>query len=539
MLYLDSEKTMFLREIKSKGKTYLNIIKTYREKSKVKHKSIASFGCIDNLKDTDQLKKIALSLLKYCKNNKYILDVSTTEEKSRKNWGAVRVFRKIWDAFDFLGIFKEITKNKKLKFDFFSAVFLMLVDRLIEPKSKLRSYQEQGKYSEVKENDLHHLYRALDILAENKKEIEMYLFQKNTNLFNMSVDVVFFDVTTLYFESQKISDLKLFGFSKDCKINEVQVLVSLIIDKEGRPIGFDVFPGNTFEGDTLKAAVKKLKENFNIERLIFVGDRAIFSKDNFKILRGNEYEYIISSRIKNKSNALKQKILDGKWDYEKEYEKNEKKYIFKYKEIKTNDNRLIITWSSKRAKKDKADRERLAEKAKELLESNKITNKRGARKYLKVEAEKATLNKAKIDLDAMWDGYYGLETNANNDDLSAEVIVERYRDLWRVEESFRIFKSHLETRPIFHWTDKRILGHLILCFLAFLMERTLEIELKKKGIEYSTERIRKALNSLQVSEIIIEDNIFHIRSPVEGLANDILRVLRIKIPPKITTPDKF
>ena len=110
----------------------------------------------------------------------------------------------------------------------------------------------------------------------------------------MSVDVVFLDVTTLYFESQKVSDLKLFGFSKDCKINEVQIVVSLIVDKEGRPIGFDVFPGNTFEGKTLEVAVKKLKKNFNIDRLIFVGDQAIFSRDNFRILKENEYEYIIS-----------------------------------------------------------------------------------------------------------------------------------------------------------------------------------------------------------------------------------------------------
>ncbi|MCL4417857.1 MAG: IS1634 family transposase [Actinobacteria bacterium] len=525
---------MFLREIKTKGKTYLHIIKSYWEDGKAKQKSIAALGCLEDLQQTSQLKKIAKALLKYCSDNPTALDITTAQEKTRKRWGAVAVFKKIWDTFGFPELFSMLLKERKIQFDFFSAVFLMILDRLMEPKSKLKSYEEQSRYHGIRENSLDHLYRALDILASNKEKLEKALFERNVSLFNMSVDVVFFDVTTLYFESQKISDLKLFGFSKDCKVNEVQVVVSLIIDKEGRPIGFDVFPGNTFEGKTLETAVKKLKKDFNIDRLIFVGDRAMFSAGNFEILKENNYEYIISSRIKSKGKAVKEKILDEKWDYEKEEEKGD---VFKYKEIVTKGERLIITWSSKRARKDRADRERLIRRAEELLEKNRVANKGGARKYLKVEVEKAGLNQEKIELDARWDGYYGLETN--NQELSVEVVIERYHDLWRIEESFRILKSHLETRPIFHWTEKRILGHLVLCFLAFLLERTLEVELKRRNIEYSPERIRRALDELQYSEVAIEGSRFYLRSSINGLANDILRAMRIKIPPQVTSSDSF
>lgn len=526
---------MFIREKTSPTtkSTYLQIVESYRDNGNIRQKIVASLGCLQKLQKKNELEKLARGLLKFCKDRKNIEDIGSLKENNRYYWGMVKVVRKIWEQLKISELLSSLILPAQQKFDYFSAVFLMIVDRLANPCSKWSTYQNQDKHYGITKIKSQHLYRALDILADHKTEIEKELFDRNVTLFNMSVDVVFFDVTTLYFESKKISDLKMFGYSKDCKFNEVQVLVSLLIDKEGRPVGFDVFPGNTFEGDTLKTAVEKLKKNFNIERLIFVGDRAIFSHNNFEILKDKKYEYIISSRIKNKSEAVKQKILDDKWDYTK----TEDEHIFKYKELKTGDDRLIITWSSKRAHKDKADRERLIKKAEEMLETNHIADKRGARKYLKIETEKAVLNEVKIDMDAKWDGFYGMETNNKN--LTMADVAEHYRDLWQIEESFRILKSHLETRPIFHWTDKRILGHLVLCFLAFLIERTIELELKKNNVSCSPSKIREALNSLQVSEIEIERQTFLLRSKVEGLANDILRHFKIKIPPNLTTPELF
>lgn len=535
--FLQYNSDVFIREKTSPTtkRTYLQIVESYREKGKTRQRIVASLGCLQELQEKNKLENIARSLLKFCKKekNKNIVDINSLKEDGRYYWGAVKVIRKIWDQLQLGKLLSSFRLPAQQKFDYFSAVFLMIMERMINPCSKLASYQNQNNYYGISKVDIQHLYRALDILADHKEEIEKELFNRNVNLFNMSVDVVFFDVTTLYFESQRISDLKSFGYSKDCKINEVQVIVSLIIDKEGRPVGFDVFPGNTFEGHTLKIAVKKLKNNFNIERLIFVGDRAMFSNNNFNILEENKYEYVISSRIKNKNSVVKQRILDGTWDYEKTADEN----IFKYKEIKIDNRRLIITWSSKRARKDKADRERLIKKAQELLKGNKIADKRGARKYLEIETNDAVLSEARIEADALWDGYYGIETN--NIDLSAEIITEHYRNLWQVEESFRILKSHLEARPIFHWTDKRILGHLVLCFLAFLIERTLEIELKRNNIDYSTQKIREALNSLQVSEVMLNGETLLLRSKVQGLADEILRHLKIKIPPNLTTPELF
>jgi transposase len=529
---------MFMREIKSKGKTYLRIVETYREHGKVKQKSIASLGCLDKLNET-QIQKIAISLLKYCKDNLHVLDVRGAKEKERKRWGAVKVFTKLWEQFEFPKLFGSIIQGRKIQFDPMSAVFLMLMDRLLEPKSKLKSYEEQDKYYGIKENELHHLYRALDILSDSKERIEEYIFKKNVSLWNMEVDVVFYDVTTLYFESEKVDELRDFGFSKDSKTGDVQVLLGLLVDGEGRPVGFDIFPGNTFEGNTLKEALNKLSGRFSIRRLILIADSAMLSSNNLDCIKECGYEYIVGGRIKSKSQKIKEEILD-KDGYVSLVVDGEEEEQFMYKNIKIGEDALIASWSSKRARKDYYDRNNLVLKAEKFLSKggNQIVSKRGALKYIKTESGvKGKLDEHRIKEEEKWDGYYGIQTNSK--DLSPQMVLKSYRGLWRVEESFRILKSHLESRPVFHWTPRRIKGHLVLCFIAFLLERTLEILLRKNKIEYSPSKIRKALDDLQFSEIEIEGRSFFLRSEINGLANYILRALQIRIPPQIASTANF
>lgn len=526
---------MFLREIKVHNATYLFIMENYRKNGKMKQKYIASLGRLDDEKRRKQLEQIAVKLLKYYRKNKMLFDISTAEEKERKIWGPVTVYRKIWNMLGCDEMFKKIIALRKIEFDFFSVLFLMLLDRLIDPKSKLKSYEEQDRYYGIKRNELQHLYRALDLLSDNKEKIEKELFCKNVNIFNMKVDIVLYDVTTLYFESIKADSLKDFGFSKDCKINNVQILLGLLVDLEGRPVGFDIFPGNTFEGDTLETAIEKVKQKFNIRRLIFIADQGMLSNKNIKIIKDCKdctYEYIVGSRIKNKAKKVKEDILDID-KYTVIEGGNEE--VFKYREINLNGERVICTWSSKRAHKDMKDRERLLIRAKEILEKGKAQaiSKRGASRYIQVEMKgEPALDKKRISNDERWDGFYGIQTNCK--DISPQTLLGYYHDLWKIEEAFRIFKSHLEIRPIYHWTARRIKGHLVLCFIAFLLERTLEIELKKRDAEYSSEGIRKALNDLQFSEVVIEGKHFYLRSKVEGLGNEILRALSIRIPPQIS-----
>jgi len=468
-----------------------------------------------------------------------MIDINSIEEQERQIWGSVRVYRKIWDKLGLTQLVKRLLKGRRIKFDLFSAVFLMLLDRLGDPKSKLKSYQEQEGYYGIVENELQHLYRALDILAEGKEEIEQYLFQRNRNLFNMQVNVVLYDVTSLYFESIKADQLKDFGFSKDGKSQEVQVLLGLLLDMQGRPIGFDIFPGNRFEGHTLKTALAKLEERFGLNRVIMVADQGMLSRQNIAIIQKAGFEYVMGGRIKSRQRFLQEQVLDPQGYQEVLDEEGEE--IFRYKELACQeDKRIIATWSPKRQRRQQKERERLVQKAEKLVAEGKsqVISRRGAKRYLKVNASKVKgIDQERIESDQRWDGYYSIETNCPN--LSERAIIGIYHDLWRVEQAFRILKSHLEARPVFHWTPQRIKGHLVLCFIAFVMERTLELELKEHKIEYSADKIRQALNQLQVSKVVIDQQTYCLRSLVKGLGNQILRALGIKIPPTICLPQDF
>lgn len=416
----------------------------------------------------------------------------------------------------------------------------------MSPASKLRSYEKQDRYWNINENELQHLYRAMDILADSKEDIEKHLFEMNKSLFNVKIDVVFYDVTTLYFESVSEDVLREFGrhicplhqgFSKDCKINEVQIILGLIVDLEGMPIGYDIFPGGAFEGHTVKEAIEKLSNRFQINRLVFVGDRGILSRDNLELIKSFGYEYIVGSRIKNKSRELQENLLNEEGYIEVSI--GEEGEGFKYKEIETGRDKIICGFSERRAQKDRKDRERLILKAKKLVEEGgSIISKRGALRYIEVKSvEYGKIDKDRIKEEERWDGYYGVQTNCKF--IEGIEVLNIYHQLWRIEESFRLLKSHIEARPIFHWTARRIRGHMMLCFIAFLIERALEIKLRKDKIEYSAIKIRDALNGLQFSEVEIEGQRFYIRSCVEGLANEILRALKIRVPARVTTPDAF
>lgn len=529
---------MFLREIKQKSGTYLYLVKSYRDGKRIRHKSMGVLGKLETLRDSGQLERLSDKLRQLSGQATRGWDLSSAKEVARRNWGAVAVVKKLWELGKLSKFFLREKEGRKIQFDVERQVRLMVLDRLVCPKSKLRSYEEQAAYFGLEACELPHLYRALDFLGEKKAALERHLFSQYRDLFNQQVDVVLYDVTTLYFESVKEDVLRTFGYSKDGKAKEVQVVMGLIVDQEGRPIGFDVFAGNTFEGHTLDAALQKLQARFSIRQLIVIGDQAMFSKENLKLLKRSGYGYIVGGRIKSRSQAVQAKIFDLEGYQEVPVQDPEEKVWVK--PIALNEDTLVCWWSKKRAEKDRTERERAVRKAKALLEAGQGPGRlhRGALRYIEVPRQgQLKLNEEKIQADMAWDGFYGVQVHAQA--VSAEKAMALYHDLWRIEEAFRLWKHHLEARPMFHWTPKRIQGHLVLCFIALFLQRLLEDRLKQNHIPYSPPRIRKALRALQVSEILVEDKPFMLRAPVEGLANDILRCLHIKIPPNITPKDQF
>lgn len=315
----------------------------------------------------------------------------------------------------------------------------MAVSHLLAPRSKLVTYGSQKRYTNTAPIELNKLYRSLGILAKHKERLEEEMYLANRNLFNMEVDVVFYDVTTFSFSSVKADSLKDFGFSKDSKPEKVQVVLELLIDCHGRPIGYELFPGNTFDGKTLKAALKAMESRFGIRKVIIVADKGINSKLNLKMISERGYSYIFASHIKSASKKIKDLIFTQDYtevqneddivrykviDHINEFNADGKKYELPEK--------LIITYSEKRARKNAADRQRLIEKTGILLE-NKVrisqANKRGGKKYIKdiSKASDWTLDTEAILEDERFDGYYRIQTNGK--DLDSQKVMDAYHNL--------------------------------------------------------------------------------------------------------------
>lgn len=545
---------MHIKIVKAGKYEYVRLVESFRENGKVKHKVILNLGRKDIIEGNPSFKRLAERLLEISGGTVGRADKLQISEGTLRNYGFI-VYRKLWQIFGFDSFFDQLKrKHTKLQFDLGSVIFLMVVQHLLSPMSKLSTYEKRSLYLGIPEMDLNHLYRSLDLLAENKENIENYVFDRNRTLFNMSVDVVFYDVTTFYFESVREDGFRDFGFSKDNKINEVQVVMGLLIDSEGRPIGYELFPGNTLDSKTLERSLEKLKERFNIRQVIIVADRGLNSKLNLSRIKEMGYDYIVASRLKKMPESVIEEVFDSngyrlltpeflaryKEEDEEEFRYKVIDYINRYRDeegqIKELKEKMVITYSKKRALKDKADRERLIEKAKELLKEPariRASNRRGSKRFIleKGEKEEYCLNEEAIAADEKFDGYYAIQTSLL--DLKAEKVLEAYHTLWKIEESFRIMKSTLEVRPIFHWTERRIKGHFVVCFLAFLLERTLEYKLKMNGIMMSPNKIREALNSMMFTEVEINGQLYLIKMKLSEGATKILRVLRIASPKNI------
>ena len=542
---------MFLKETKASGHTYLQVVQSYKDNGQTRHKVIANLGRLDKLKNNDSVKNIIIQLNKLILGN-YSFNHNKVKGQMTFNWG-YSVYKKLWKKYSLDAFLDKIGDSLGLKYPLNDVVFYEVLNHLMNPSSKLSGFNNRDSiYANLKtHDDINAFYRCLDVLAENKDKIENHIFQKNRSLFNMNVDVVFYDVTTFHFESVKSDELRNFGFSKAGKFNEVQVVLGMMVDLEGRPVGYELFQGNTFDSKTLVKALDSLNMKFGVRKVIIVADRGINSKMNLLEIKDRGFGYVVASKIKGMSNDIKNRIKDDNWDYVNEDDS------FKYKVIDYSnkvydpekrdyhylDENLIITYSDKRARKDSFDRARHIEKAIGYLKHPskiKASHKKGAKRFIKElnsNTEKWVLDNNKINDDASYDGLYGIQTSEKN--LNPRKVVDIKNSLWKIEESFRILKSTLQTRPVFHWTPKRIHGHFVLCFLAFLLERSLEIKAKNNNIQSSPEKLKEALNSLILSHIEIDDEDYYLKMKGNDLGNKLVRLFGVKSPPNLIEKDKL
>ncbi len=345
--------------------------------------------------------------------------------------------------------------------------------RLMHPASKKRTFEHKDWLLHFPSGtiDLHQINRSLSFFGQQKEALEQHLNKQIAEMVDHDISVCFFDVTTYYFESQQADDLKRFGFSKDNKVNQVQVVMGLLIDSYGIPIGYNLYPGNTNEFGTLEPVLKQLKDQYGIQKLIITADRGLNSKANLAKIRRLGFDYVLAYKIRTASKEVKSLVLDDS-GYRQLSKDLKVKATTLSQQVRLEGqtyeltDTFVLTYSKKRAQKDRKGRQRLIEKAITLSQSPakmKSELKKGGKKYVQLALDNVDLevDQPKIEDDERFDGYYGIVCSDRT--LEASEIIDIYQGLWKIEESFRVLKSNLEARPLFVWTPESIQGHFVIC----------------------------------------------------------------------------
>lgn len=356
----------------------------------------------------------------------------------------------------------------------------IVIARLAFPTSKLKTVDYLYRFRGVTV-DIDAVYRFLDTLQKTSIAHAKAITYAHTKRVLGTIAVVFYDMTTLYFESEDEDDLRKIGFSKDGKFQHPQIMLGLLVGEGGFPIGYDIFKGNTFEGKTLLPTLRRIEKAYDLGKPIVVADAGLLSNKNVATLTKRKYRYILGARIRNETEKMKQQILQ------------------KAKQLKHGDSfvlpredgaRLLVTYSDTRAKKDRYNRAKGLRKLRRKVRTGKLTKEsisnRGYNKFLYLEGKMlVTIDEDRVREDVRWDGLKGYLTNT---DLPPEKVVEHYGHLWRIENAFSISKTDLRVRPIHHYRKRRIEAHICIAFVAYAIWKELERTLVAHEIAMSPRR---------------------------------------------------
>jgi len=500
----------------SKGKS-VQIVQSVRRGSSITQKIVRHVGMAYDEDELKSLKDMAdsirlkleagaqqflfkpediVSLLKPQKiydRSDYNVNLDDLFEEQRLVRGIHEAYGKLFDDLGYAKVIRNPLRNKALTEVFKNIVLARIANPASKRASVLKLEEDFGVTI-----DLDKVYRMMDKLDISAMErLKKITYGNTLNLLGQKINVIFYDATTIYFESFTEDELKRNGFSKDHKNNQPQVLLALMVTSDGLPVDYEVFAGDTFEGSTLIPSLSKVKEKYNIDRVVFVADSAMLSATNIaelESLKDENFSFIVGARLKNLNSDLKSSILD----------------INNYKEINPGlrigrfdlgSKKLIVSYSAKRARKDASDRKKAIEKLKDRLEKNSsvksnISNN-SYRKYLKIQGSSSIeIDEDKIESDSAWDGLHGVVTNSS---LSPIDILEKYKELFNVEAAFRVTKHDLAVRPVYHWKPDRIKAHIGICFAAYGLVKQMEYRIKVMYKKISIEDIRDILTHTQTS----------------------------------------
>lgn len=522
-----------LKSVQSNGRRYqyLQIVANRREGARVRQHIVGNLGRLDELVEKGDLDRVIGQLVEHCPSVKLVRAqaAGALAIESDKVWGPALIVDRIWEELGLKELLRRLAarKKKRFNFDWERMIFAQVLQRLLEPGSDLRGSKWIETVHEPVFGELHlaHFYRSLGWLWLKKQEIELALYQRELDLFNAELELVFFDTTSTYFEGSSLAGWAKLGKSKDHRPDHLQLVVGVVMRRDGFPIACEIWPGNTADVTTLKPIIEALRQRFAIDKVVLVCDRGMVSAANLEALEAVGYQYIVGVKMRNLV-EVRDEVLGRAGRY------HEVDETLQVKEVRIAERRYVICYNPDEAQKDRHDREAIVQKLRAKLASGglkRLINNRGYRRYLKLEGARAQVDERALKREARYDGKYVLRTTT---ELSAEEVARAYKDLTWIERLWRELKEVMELRPIFHWRKRQnVKGHIFSCFLALHVAAFLRHKLAQANLKLPWDEVIRDLSQLRAVLVQLDGERYLMRSPLKGCAGQVFAALGVKVPP--------
>ncbi|MFQ6115789.1 MAG: IS1634 family transposase [bacterium] len=550
--------------------TYARIVENYRAGKKRKQRVIANLGNVITLKKN--YKQILNGLARVVGKESPLFK-DDLKNKAVKEYGVCYVVGKLWELLKLNEVISRHLKKKRVSLDYAKWIQMMVTNKLSDPRSKLgifewlkgvwwpdhgfspRVFDESLSHEEkIKKVEVMKFYRALDYLLKMKAELEKHLYVEFRDLFSMKVDLVFYDVTSSYFEGNGPKDFAEKGYSRDHEPGKNQVVIGLIMCN-GLPIGHEVFEGTRVDKKTVKEVLRKLKEQFEIDRCIFVGDRGLVSPENLKELEAHGFESILALK-KRRNNEVKEILLEvepsvycrlnNELEYREVKGENGVRYIVCHnpevgmEQREYREENLVELKSELAELKEKVNSQKRPQIKKIIRQVEEVLSHKHGHRFFDYKVDEKTRKlsywrrEEALKLEEALDGVYILRTCEPS--LTPVQVIYAYKELVDVERAFRTMKSVIDLRPFFHRALDRIRAHVFICVLAYLLNRVVDLKLKKRGIKFSAERAFESLKRMSIAVMEVGNEEYGYVSEVTPRQWQILSALGIKSPDKVLMP---
>jgi len=543
---------MFVRAQTSGSRTYLLIVANERVSGRIRQRVLHRLGRLDQLLASGRLDGLLSSLGRF--SQKYAV-LGAHRNGDSMTVGTTRIgppliFERLWRQCGVEAVLTDLLRQRQFEFPVPQALFLTVVHRLVAPGSDRAAEKWKQEYAipGAERLSLHHLYRAMAWLGEplpveeqagatlgvprtTKDRVEEEWFLRRRDLFT-TLDIVFFDTTSIYFEGEGGETFGRYGKSKDHRPDRKQMVVGLVLDNDGYPVCSEMWPGNASDLKSLVPVVERLKSRFRVGEVCVVADAGMISAATIEGIEQRRWSYILGVRMRQSKEA-KEEVLGRAGRYEEVHpprSHSKDPAPLKVKQVEVAGRRYLVCLNPDQVEQDRRDREAIVASLQDALQrgDKSLVGNKGYRLYLKTVGERFRIDEQKIEREARYDGKWGLRTNTH---LPAREVALKYKQLWMVEDMFRSMKSVLETRPIYHKRDETIRGHVFCSFLALVLRRELEQRLENSGQRLEWADVIRDLDSLQEIELQVDGKRYLLRSETRGTTGKVFQACGVALPP--------